>query len=268
MTVPQVLQVPPKPTNRRRTAAILAAFATLTFLTAWPRIGGVELDPRSIIENWHNGWVLVKDMAQPDLGFLSRTYEAMRETLAMAVIGAAIAAVLSVPLTLWAAKATNARALTRRPLRTIINMIRAIPDLIYAVVFVAIVGGGPLPGVLTLIFFDIGIIVKLVSDSIDASEHDYLEAGVAAGGTQTQINRSIAWPQIRPLFANQWLYVLELNVRISAILGFVGAGGIGRLLSERRGFFAYDDVGAIIVEILVVVIVIDIISNALRKRLT
>ncbi len=267
MSVPQELQVPPKPTNRRRTATILAVFGGLTFLTALPSIGGVELDLASLVENWRNGWKLGREFAQPDLGFLDRTYEPMLETMAMALVGAVIAAVISVPVTLWAAKATNARPLTRQPIRTMINMIRAIPDLVYATVFVAIVGVGPLPGLMTLLLFDLGIVVKLVSESIDASEHDYLEAGLAAGGTQTQINRSIVLPQVWPLFTNQWLYVLELNVRISAILGIVGAGGVGRLLNERRAFYAYDDVGAIILEILVVVVAIDILSNFLRKRL-
>ena len=94
-----------------------------------------------------------------------------------------------------------------------------------------------------------------------------MEAGRAAGGSQFQINRVSALPEVMPLFANQWLYTLELNVRISAILGIVGAGGIGRLLDERRAFYAYADVSVIILEILIVVIVIEVISNALRKRL-
>ena len=268
MTAQVVLQCPPKPTNRLRTAAFLGLFGGFTLLTCLPSIGGVELDLASLAENWRNGWTLGREFLQPDLGFLGRTYKPMRETLAMAVVGAAIAAVVSVPLTLWAAKATNARPLTRQPVRTMINVIRAIPDLVYATVFVAVVGVGPLPGLMTLILFDLGIVVKLVSESIDASEHEYMEAGVAAGGTQTQINRSIALPQAWPLFANQWLYVLELNVRISAILGIVGAGGIGRLLNERRAFFAYDDVGAIVLEILIVVIAIEMLSSFLRKRLT
>lgn len=262
------LRCPPKPTNRGRTALILAAISGFTLLTCLPAIGGVELEISSIRENWRNGWRLGREFLQPDLGFLSRTYEPMRETLQMAVVGAAIASALSIPLTLWAAKATNPKALTRQPVRTVINVIRAIPDLVYATVFVAVVGVGPLPGLITLVFFDLGIIVKLVSEAIDAREHPYMEAGTAAGGTQAQVNRAVALPQAWPLFANQWLYVLELNVRISAILGIVGAGGVGRLLNERRAFFAYDDVGAIVLEILVVVIVIEMISNFFRRRLT
>mgnify|MGYP004728001113 CR=1 FL=1 len=129
------------------------------------------------------------------------------------------------------------------------------------------VGVGALPGVLTLFLFDIGIVIKLVSEAIDSADHGYMEAGRAAGGTQLQINRATALPQVLPLFANQWLYTLELNVRISAILGIVGAGGIGRLLDERRSFYAYDDVSLVILQILVVVVVIELLSNLLRRRL-
>ncbi len=262
------LAFPPKPTTRVRTALIVGGVVAMTVLTCIPAIGGVEIDVASLVENWRNGWRLGREFLQPDLSFMPRAIEPMIETLQMAVLGAAIAAVISIPLTLWAAKSTNAGRLSRPFVRTAINVIRAIPDLVYATVFVAVVGVGPLPGLLTLVLFDIGIVVKLVSEAIDATDHPYMEAGVAAGGSQAQINRRIALPQAWPLFANQWLYVLELNVRISAILGIVGAGGIGRLLNERRAFFAYDDVGAIVLLILVVVIVIELISNALRRRLT
>lgn len=270
MSVPnwKTLELPPKPTNRARNVLVLGVFSAFTILTCVPAIGGIELNLAQLVDNWRSGWTLGREFLQPDFGFLPRTWEPMLETLRMAVVGAAIAAVASIPLTLWAAKPTNPGVLTRQSVRAVINVVRAIPDLVYATVFVAVIGVGSLPGLLTLVLFDIGILVKLISEAIDANEHPYIEAGKAAGGTQVQINRRLALPQAWPLFANQWLYVLELNVRISAILGIVGAGGIGRLLNERRAFFAYDDVGMIVAQILVMVIVIEIVSNFLRKRLT
>lgn len=261
------LQVPPRPTHRLRTALIVAAFAAFTVATCVPAIGGVELDVAAIASNWRNGASKLLQLLQPNLAFLPRTIGPMLETLQMAVVAAAVSALVSVPLTLWAAKPTNPNGITRRIVRTVVNVVRAVPDLVYATVLVAMVGVGALPGVITLLLFDIGIIVKLVSEAIDSSDHSYMEAGRAAGGRQGQINRFTALPQTWPLFANQWLYVLELNVRISAILGIVGAGGIGRLLDERRAFYAYGDVSVIILEILVVVIIIEVLSNVLRRRL-
>lgn len=261
------LQVPRKPTTRLRALLIVAAFAAFTAATCLPAIGGIELDFGALVRNWDNGSGLIAQLFQPDLSFLPRTILPMLETLQMALVGAVAAAIVSVPLTLWAAAPTNPNALSRRSLRAVINVIRAVPDLVYATILVAMVGVGALPGLMTLFLFDIGIIVKLVSESIDSADHAYMEAGKAAGGTQAQINRHTALPQSWPLFANQWLYTLELNVRISAILGIVGAGGIGRLLDERRAFYAYDDVAVIVLEILVVVVLIEIASNVLRRRL-
>ncbi|WP_460796123.1 phosphonate ABC transporter, permease protein PhnE [Microbacterium sp. GXF0217] len=267
MSEPRPLAIPPKPTSRVRTTLVALAFAAFTVATCIPAIGGIDLDFGALIRNWSNGKDLLAQFLQPDFSFVPRTIGPMLETLQMAVVGAALAAVISVPLTLWAATPTNPNTPTRIAVRTVINVIRSVPDLVYATVLVAMVGVGALPGLITLFLFDIGIIVKLVSEAIDSTDLPVIEAGRAAGGSQAQINRRGVLPQTWPLFANQWLYTLELNVRISAILGIVGAGGIGRLLDERRAFYAYDDVAVIVLEILVVVVLIEIFSNFLRRRL-
>lgn len=260
-------ELPVKPHNRLRTAIALSAFALFTIATCVPAIGGIEIDLGAIARNWSNGSSLFAQMLRPDFSFLPRTVGPMLETLQMALVGAAAAAAVSIPLTLWAATPTNPNGITRRGVRAVINVVRAIPDLVYGTVLVAMMGVGALPGLLTLFLFNIGVVVKLVSEAIDSADHSYMEAGRAAGGSQRQINFSTALPQSWPLFANQWLYALELNVRISAILGIVGAGGIGRLLDERRAFYAYDDVAVTILEILVVVVLIEFVSTSLRKRL-
>ncbi|ANE03992.1 phosphonate ABC transporter, permease protein PhnE [Corynebacterium crudilactis] len=261
------LSIPAKPRVGFKTYLICVAVLALTIATASPALGGIELDFASIAANWRNGADKLVQMLQPNFAFLPRTWLPMLETLQMALVGAVLSAIISVPLTLWAAEATNSSRWGRGIIRTVINVVRSVPDLVYATILVAMVGVGALPGLLTLFLFNLGIVVKLVSEAIDSIEHPYMEAGRAAGGSQFQINRVTALPEVMPLFANQWLYTLELNVRISAILGIVGAGGIGRLLDERRAFYAYADVSVIILEILIVVIVIELISNALRKRL-
>lgn len=256
-----------KNTRAKKWAAVIGVIA-ITVLAASPSLGGVDIDLNSLVRNWANGYDKLLQMLQPNFAFIPRTTGPMLEALQMAFVGAAISAIISVPLTLWAAQATNQSGIGRFIVRTMINVVRAVPDLVYATVLVAMVGVGALPGVLTLILFNLGIVVKLVSEAIDSGEHDYMEAGRAAGGTQFQINRTMTMPQVMPLFMNQWLYTLELNVRISAILGIVGAGGIGRLLDERRSFYAYSDVSVIILEILIVVILIELLSNYLRRRWT
>ncbi|AXK45888.1 phosphonate ABC transporter, permease protein PhnE [Brachybacterium saurashtrense] len=259
--------LPPRPTHRLRTALILAALAAMTAATCLPAIGGVEIDLAALARNWRHGAEKLLQLARPNLAFAPRTVGPMLETLAMALVGAVTAALLSIPVTLWAARPSNPSTPVRQGVRALVNLVRAVPDLVYATILVAMIGVGTLPGVVTLVLFDLGVVVKLVSEAIDATEHPYLEAGRAAGGRQLQLNRATVLPQSWPLFANQWLYSLELNVRISAILGIVGAGGIGRLLDERRAFYAYEDVSLIILEILVVVVLIELLSNVLRRRL-
>lgn len=267
MTAVPELKVPAKARHPWRVVTIVVVVGVFTALTCWPAIGGIELDLAGLIRNWDRSLPTTTKLLQPNFAFLPRTVAPMTETLAMAVVGAAFAAALSIPLTLWAARPSNPNAITRQLVRFVINVNRAIPDLVFAIVLVAMVGSGALPGLVTLFLFDLGVVVKLVSEAIDSDQHGYIEAGLAAGGTTAQINKVTLLPQSWTLFANQWLYSLELNVRISAILGIVGAGGIGRLLDERRGFYAYNDVSIIILEILVVVILIEFASNALRKRL-
>ncbi len=261
------LSIPPRPRAWPRRAAITSALVVLTLLTTMPSLGGVEIDLESIARNWGNGASRIGQLLTPDWSILPRTWEPMLETLEMALVGTAISAALAIPLSLWAARPTNPSHPFRAAVRFVLNVVRAVPDLVYATTLVAMVGVGTLPGIVTLILFDVGIVVKLVSEAIDSSDASYMEAGRAAGGTQAQINRVTALPQTWPSYASQVLYSLELNVRISAILGLVGAGGIGRLIDEVRGFYRYDALSTIILMLLVVVILIEVVSNSLRKRL-
>lgn len=262
----RTLRLPARPGGRWKPWAVVAALAAVTAITLAPGIGvGFELD--AIIRNWQHGADKVVKLLQPDWSFFPRTVPPLLETLQMAVIATAIGALISLPLSFWAARPTNPNSLARGAVRTILNIVRSVPDLLYAAVLVAMVGVGALPGILALVLFNVGIIVKLVSEAIDTTDPGPLEAGRAAGGTQAQINRTIAMPDMWPAFANQVLYVFELNVRASTVLGLVGAGGLGLLIDAVRTFYRYDQLSLIIFEILIVVIVIDVLSDAIRRRL-
>lgn len=243
---------------------VLLAITVASCVPAW---GGVEVDLTQIARNWQHGANRLVQMLNPDWSIIPRTVDPMLETLAMAAVAGAIAAVISIPMSLWAARPTNPNTPLRTLVRTVLNVIRSIPDLVYATILVAMLGVGALPGIVTLVLFDVGIVAKLVSESIDSADDSYMEAGRAAGGTQTQINLVTALPQTWPAYMSQVIYSFELNVRISAILGLVGAGGIGLLIDEVRGFYRYDALAAIILELLVVIIVLEVISVNLRKRL-
>jgi phosphonate transport system permease protein len=121
------LQVPPRPRNRLRTALIVLALVAMTVATCIPAIGGVELDLGAIVRNWRNGADKLVQLLQPNFEFLPRTVQPMLETLQMAIVGAFVAAIVSVPLTLWAAKPTNPNSFGRGVVRTIINVVRSVP---------------------------------------------------------------------------------------------------------------------------------------------
>lgn len=257
---------PPRPAGRWRVLAGWAAVLGVTALTLAPGIG-VAVDLGALARNWQNGADKVLALLQPDWSFLPRTVGPLLETLEMAVIATAVAGVLALPLSLWAARTTTPHPAVRAAVRGVLNVVRAVPDLLFASVLVAMVGVGALPGVIALVLFDVGIVVKLVSEQLEAADTGALEAGRAAGGTVTQVNRAVAVPDMLPGFVTQLLYVLELNVRASAVLGLVGAGGTGLLIDAVRSFYRYDQLSLIILEILVVVLVIEAVSSAVRRRL-
>lgn len=246
------------------TAALV--IVAVTAVMCLPGVG-VGLDLAAIARNWQQGALRIVELLTPDWTFFPRTVGPILETLQMAVIGTAVGAAISLPVSFWAARPTNPLTPTRALVRGILNVIRAVPELVYAAVLVAMVGVGALPGILALVLFNVGIVVKLVSESIDATDAGPLEAGRAAGGSQTQINRTIALPDTWPTFVSQTLYVFELNVRASTVLGLVGAGGIGLLIDAVRTFYRYDQLSLVILEILVIVVVLDTVSDAIRRRL-
>ncbi|MBU4336616.1 MAG: phosphonate ABC transporter, permease protein PhnE [Actinobacteria bacterium] len=262
----RVLQVPAPPRGRLRTVLVWLAVVAITVVTMLPHVG-IGFGLSAIAQHWRNGASKIVELLAPDWAFFPRTVDPLVQTLQMAVIATAIGALVSLPLSLWAARATNPHRFGRGALRVLLNIVRAVPELLYAAVLVAMVGVGALPGIIALVLFDVGIIVKLVSEQIEAGDPGPLEAAVAAGGTQLQVNRSVAVPEMLPGFLNQTLYVLELNVRASAVLGLVGAGGLGLLIDAVRSYYRYDQLSLIILEILVVVVVIDTASAAIRRRL-
>jgi phosphonate transport system permease protein len=151
--------------------------------------------------------------------------------------------------------------------RSILSVVRAIPDILYALIFVASTGIGTLAGIAALVFFNIGVVAKLVSETVDAIDPGPMEAALAGGANGTQTVRWSVLPQVLPNYVAYSLYTFELNIRASTVIGIVGAGGIGNLLFRQYGFFNWSNVSVIIIELFVMVIVIEFISISLRRRL-
>lgn len=251
----------PRHTARNVTAALVIVAITVV---SWIAIGA---DPSMIIANWQNATGDLVQLFQPDYSFFPKTIGPIFETIEMAVIGTAIGALLSLPLTFLASTTTNPIGWLRGLVRFVLALIRSVPDVLYAAILVAMVGIGALPGIIALVLFSIGIIAKLVSEQLDAEERGAAEAVIAAGGTWPQVARHAMLPQIMPSFIAQTLYTLEVDIRASAVLGLVGAGGIGMLIDDLRTYYQYHYLALVIIEIFIVVLVIEQVSSWLRERL-
>ena len=191
----------------------------------------------------------------------------MLETFQMAVLAAAIGCSVALPVAFLASRVTAPNLPTFIGDRAILSVVRAIPDFLYALIFVAAVGIGPLPGIAALVLFNIGVVAKLLSETVDGIDTGPIEAARAAGADRIQTVRWAVLPQVLPNYVAYALYTFELNIRASTVLGIVGAGGIGRLLLREYKFFNWSDVSVIIVELFVMVFAIELISVTVRRRL-
>jgi phosphonate transport system permease protein len=197
-------------------------------------------------------------------GHLQLFLRAMGETLAIAFLGTLTAAVLAAPLGLLAAKNTTPSLLLRFLIRRLLDTIRGIDTLIWALVFVGVVGLGPFAGILAMAVSDTGAFGKLFSEAVEATEARERETVVASGGNRWMAVRFGLLPQVLPVIASQILYFFESNTRSATIIGIVGAGGIGLQLSEQIRTYDFDQVSFIILLILTAVAAIDWISGKLR----
>ncbi|GGM39076.1 phosphonate ABC transporter permease [Paraliobacillus quinghaiensis] len=210
---------------------------------------------------------LVERFFPPDWSYISIIYPKLFETIHMAVIATTVAVIISIPFSLLAASNITTNKWIYNFMRMLLNIIRTIPDIILAVVFVALFGIGAFSGIIALIIFAIGILVKLMSEIIEAIDMNPSEAIKASGGNSLQTIWFAVVPQVLPQFISFSLYVFEINIRASVVLGLVGAGGIGQLINQRINFMDYQAVLTTVLVIFAVVVVIDWISGKLREGL-
>lgn len=203
----------------------------------------------------------------PDFDIMDAVIKRLAETIQMAVIATTFAALLCVPLSLLAARNIMPNRWVYFTVRTFLNILRTIPDIVLAVIFVGLFGIGALSGILALIIFSLGILAKLISETIEAVDMKPIEAMRASGANSMQTICFGLVPQVLPQFFSFVLYVLEINIRASVVLGLVGAGGIGLLLDQQIKFYNYPQAMAIIIVIFAAVVIIEFISTKIREAI-
>lgn len=189
------------------------------------------------------------------------------ETLLIAYLGTLLGGLGAFMLCFFASKAVARSALTRFTVRRFFEFCRSVPEIVFAMIFVVAFGLGPVPGVLAIAIHTTGALGKLFAEVIDNIDLKPVEALRATGGSWVESMRFAVLPQVLPNFTSYGLLRFEISVRGAAIMGFVGAGGIGQDLLEAIRKFYYSDVSAILLLIILTVMVIDIITEKVRHRL-
>ncbi len=254
----------PKSTNIIRWVVVVAVVGPLIW-----SILGLGIRPARIWDALGPGgsvWTMVGAMIPPDFEGSGRTFEKILESLYIAWVGTIIGAIFSFPLAFLAATNMAPRWVTT-PVRGLLSGIRAFPELVLAIILIPALGLGPFTGTLAIGIHSIGTLGKLSSEVIEGIDHGPLEAMQAAGGTRMTAIRYGVLPQAMPNILAYWIYRFEINIRASAVLGVIGAGGVGAELVGRLKFNELARASQVLVLTIVTVLVIDSISGAVRRRI-
>ncbi|WP_096439849.1 phosphonate ABC transporter, permease protein PhnE [Alteribacter populi] len=245
-------------------SSILFLVVSLYVLSAYQ----TQAFPNRIIEGFPIVYYFViDDLIPPNWGYVNTVFFSLLETWNIALLSTTFAAILAIPFSFLAAANINTNKYFYQFIRMLLNLLRTIPEVILAVLFVAVVGIGALSGVFALTIFSLGILAKLVSETVETIDPGPLEAIRASGGNVFQVIGYGVVPQVIQQYASYTLYVLEINVKASVVLGFVGAGGIGLILRQQLNMFNYANVSTIIILTFVTITIIDFVSNRVREGL-
>lgn len=203
----------------------------------------------------------------PDFSYLPKLVEPMLKTLQMSLVGTAIGVILAIPVSFLATTVVTENRWLSTIFRFLLGLIRTIPNLLLAALFVAIFGIGEATGVLTIAVFTFGMVSQLMFQAIETIDFGPIEAAAAVGATKLQIAVWSIAPQVLSQFASYAFYAFEVNVRASTVLGYVGAGGIGVILNSSLALLNYERVSIIILTILITVALVDKLSERVRRSL-
>lgn len=254
--------VPPAPSRRPQTVASIVVGAVLLVST----VGlGIE---------WSEVWTMPSQMrlylglmfADPNWSRLPIALFEMWRSISMAWLGAILCVVVSIPLGMLAADGIGP-AWMRYPLRGLFAVIRAVPEVVIALLLLVVTGLTPFTGMLALGIAGIGTQGKWVYETVESAPTGAAEAVVASGGNLAELTRWALWPAVAPALLSFALYRFEINIRTSAVLGLVGAGGVGSMLSNYTNFRQWDTVGMLLIVVIVATMIIDTISGGIRRRI-
>ncbi|UZI32825.1 phosphonate ABC transporter, permease protein PhnE [Streptomyces sp. VB1] len=272
MTLPldvRRLPVPAKP-RRPRTAAmgaVITAVVVAAHLIAWDTTG---MSFGALAEGWRGMADFLGEAIPPDLSWevLRPSLEGALVTLWIGLLGTTLSIPFSLVLALLAARGTAPSTAVYQAARSLLSFLRAVPDVVFALIFVTAVGLGPFPGVLALLLHNVGVMGKLWAEALEDADPGPVQVLRSAGASRIQIAAHALLPTVTPQLTGLLMYRLDVNVRSSLVLGLVGAGGIGFLINQSIKLFKFDEMLTHILVVLVLIVAVDRLSATVRRRLT
>lgn len=249
---------------RSRTPLIVILLVLAVFWAI--RMTGFDI---SVIVNRFGKLVdLLKKIVRPNWSFFPKVINPLIDTIKMSILGTVIGCALALPVAILASSNINKNSVIVAVLRFILGLIRTLPTLILAQVCALIFALGTFAGTIAISIFTFGVVAKMLFESIETIDMGPFEAMEALGANKFQAFWSACVPQILPVYLSHSLYCFEMNIRASAILGYVGAGGLGITINERVGWRDYNGLGMVLLTLFVVVTSIEFFSAYLRRKLS
>ncbi|MBP5168292.1 MAG: phosphonate ABC transporter, permease protein PhnE [Oscillospiraceae bacterium] len=264
---PQVITLPNGKTVDRPRSRMPLILLALALVLYWAlQMTGFDLSV--ITARFAKMLDLLKKIFQPDWTFFPKVINPLLDTIKMSILGTVIGCVLALPVAILSSSNINKNVAIVSFFRFILGLIRTLPTLILAQVCALIFSLGTFAGTVAISIFTFGIVAKMLFESIETIDMGPFEAMEALGADKFQAFWSACVPQILPVYLSHSLYCFEMNIRASAILGYVGAGGLGITINERVGWRDYNGLGMVLLTLFVVVVSIEFFSEYLRKKLS
>lgn len=248
--------------NRLRSNGILIALVLIIIGSSIH----LNFNPISVLQDASNSGVIITELLQVDFSVADRVLQSIVETLEMALIGSSIGFAISIPAALVASR-NIAPFYLSAALRGILNVFWSIPPLLWAIMLVSVAGLGPTAGIMAIALFTIGLSGKYLYEIYESQNPSAYDLIKVVGAGRLQMIKYVTIPESLPFMSNQYLFILSYNVRESAILGLVGAGGIGFYLTFYLESLQYSKVSLFIIAIVAVALAMDYLSTRLRTRL-
>ncbi len=251
----------------RQTLVRYVWYACIVFVAAWS-LRNLDIPWFYFLDAHVQVADLVSRMFPPEWAFAGQVLDPLVETIHIATLGTAVTFVIAFPLAFLSARNTTPNALTWFIGRFILVTSRSVNTVVWALLFVAIFGPGPVAGIWAVAMRSIGFMGKLIAEAIEEIDTGPVEAIEATGASRLQVLLIGVLPQVLPVVYGTTVYRWDINIRESTVLGFVGAGGIGIMLYSSINQFAWHEVSVMLAAILGVVVVSEFVSATVRQRIT